>query len=410
MRSIQALREQRLESVKAIRKLMEDTEDSEWTPENQNTYDELSAQIENFDAEIDRLQKVIDIEAANTETIDTSADRLNISKDEAQALRAADNAMFNAWARGTPLDEEQQAMLAERTRRFQDALSIGTNTEGGYTSSVEFGGELFRAMSAFGGVRQVATVRPTEMGNTIEWPTESNTGQEGILVAENATMGTALDPVFGTVNIGAFKYSSRPVAVSWELLQDTMVDLEGYLRDALSERLARITNRHYTVGTGSGQPNGIVTAAALGVTAAAATAITFDELIDLEHSVDPAYRASGECRWMFHDQTLKALKQLKDGDSRPIWLPGYQTGEGNQILDYEYTINQNMDQLATANDVVLFGRMTKYMVRDVAAVQLFRMTDSAYTQNGQVGFLAFMRTDGQFVGADNGCIARLRTA
>ncbi|MCY1305329.1 phage major capsid protein, HK97 family [compost metagenome] len=151
------------------------------------------------------------------------------------------------------------------------------------------------------------------------------------------------------------------------------------------------------MGTGVGQPTGIVTAASVGANAATAAAITFDELIDLEHSVDPAYRQAGRCRFMFHDSTLKAIKKLKDDQKRPLWLPGVAVREPDTVLGYAYTINQHVPVLASEAKAVLFGDFSKYLIRDVLAVSLFRLTDSKYTEKGQVGFLAFSRHDGNLI-------------
>lgn len=415
MKSIQKLREQRAEAAKNIRKLMDETEGQEWSAENDADYKKLVAVLDSTEEEIGRVQKVLDVEAASQQSIESIAERKNISVDEAANDLEFKNELFNAWARGGKgnLTEEQLEYVREQNLKagnIQNAQSVGTDTEGGFTAHTEFGGQLFKALKAFGGVRSVASVRSTSTGNPIVWPKTNTTAQEGALVAENANVGSGSDVVFGQVQIGAYKYSSLPIAISMELMRDSLVDIEAEIRDVLVERLARVTNRHYTVGSGSNQPTGIVTASALGHTAAAAGAITFNELVELEHSVDPAYRAAGQCGFMFHDQTLKALKQIQDADGRPIWMPGYANKEGDRLLGYSYTINQNMDVMGADNKPVLFGRMNDYMVRDVTSVELFRMTDSKYLENGQVGFLAFVRTDGQFIGADNGSIHHLANA
>src|SRR5690606_24157164 len=176
---------------------------------------------------------------------------------------------------------------------------------------------LTEAMAAFGGMRSVATILSTGSGNPINYPTTDATSEEGEIVGQNAAV-TAADFAFGVKSLGAFKYSSKSVAVPFELLQDAVIDLDAHIVQRLAQRLARITNKHFTVGVGTTQPTGVATAASVGVTAASATAFTYDELIDLEHSVDPAYRQSGVCRFMFHDTVLKALKKLKDDQKRPI--------------------------------------------------------------------------------------------
>jgi HK97 family phage major capsid protein len=163
---------------------------------------------------------------------------------------------------------------------------------------------------------------------------------------------------------------------------------------------ARITNTHFTAGSGSSQPNGLFTAASSGVTAAGTTAVTYDELINLIHSVDPAYRA-GACRWMMHDSTVKAIRKLKDGQSRPIFNPGYETGvpggAPDSLLGYPITVNQDAPLMTTGLKSIAFGDFSYYMIRDVMAVEMFRFTDSAYTKNGQVGFLAWMRSGGNLI-------------
>jgi HK97 family phage major capsid protein len=118
----------------------------------------------------------------------------------------------------------------------------------------------------------------------------------------------------------------------------------------------------------SHDPNGIVTASAAGKTAASATAITPDEIIDLLHSVDPAYRASPKARWMFNDSTLSAIRKLKDGDGTYIWQMGdIRTGEPGSLLGYSYSVNQAMASIATGNKVILFGDFGKYWVRKVGS-------------------------------------------
>lgn len=121
--------------------------------------------------------------------------------------------------------------------------------------------------------------------------------------------------------------------------------------------------------------------------------IGYDDLIDLEHSVDPAYRENGKCTYVMHDQTLMALKKLKDTLGRPLWLPGVATGDPNTINGYGYSINQGMPQIAAGSRSLMFGDFSHYLIRDVMQVMLFRMTDSNFTLKGQVGFLAFYRGD-----------------
>lgn len=201
-----------------------------------------------------------------------------------------------------------------------------------------------------------------------------------------------------------YKYSSKSIALPFELLQDSMFDIESYIKRLLALRLGRIQDKHHVVGTGAGQPHGVVTKSTLGKTGATGqtTSVIYDDLVDLEHSVDPAYRAGA--RFMMHDSTLKALRKIKDTQSRPIFVPGYEQGNPggapDRLLGREIVINQYMPVMAASAKSILFGDFSKYLVRDVMDVTLFRMTDSAFTLKGQVGFVAFCRSGANMV--DNG--------
>jgi HK97 family phage major capsid protein len=124
--------------------------------------------------------------------------------------------------------------------------------------------------------------------------------------------------------------------------------------------------------------------------------------------VDPAYRTNG--RYMFHDQSLKALKKLKDSQGRPLWRPGVTGGDANDILGYGYTINQHMPVMAASAKSILFGDFKKYLIRDVMAVTLFRFADSRYLEKGQVAFLAWSRHDGDLIDASNDALKTFQHA
>ena len=104
----------------------------------------------------------------------------------------------------------------------------------------------------------------------------------------------------------------------------------------------------------------------------------------------------GGARLMLHDDALKMLRKIKDSQGRPIFVPGYEMGNPggapDRLLGREIVINQNMPAPGASAKSVLFGQFSKYLIRDVMDVTLFRMTDSAYTLKGQVGFVAFCRS------------------
>jgi hypothetical protein len=219
----------------------------------------------------------------------------------------------------------------------------------------------------------------TAAGKTINYPTSDGTSETGELLAQNAT-AAALDLSFGVKAIGAYKYSSKSVAVPIELLQDSAVDIEAFVTKRLVTRLGRITNTHFTTGTGSGQPNGIVTAAGSGKVGTTGQTLTviYDDLIDLQHSVDPAYRQPGNCRFMMNDASVKVIRKIKDTTNRPIFVPGYDNdvpgkpgGVPDTLLGDPIQVNQDVAVMAANAKSILYGDFSFYTIRDALDMQMY---------------------------------------
>ena len=283
-----------------------------------------------------------------------------------------------------------------------------TGASGGFTVAQDFSGILERQLLAFGGPRSVCRVLTTATGASLPWPTVNDTGNVGALLAENTTIGASVDPTFAAVTFGAYKYSSTPVLASAEILQDSAFDIGSLLAELLGERLGRIEGAHTTTGTGSGQPNGIVTASAAGVTAAGAAAIVFDDIMGLIHSVDPWYRTGPNVGLMMHDQVLLAVRKLKDTTNQPLWQPSQQLGMPDRLLGFPVTINQHMSStIATTLKTMLFGDFSKYVIRDAGSIRFYRL-DERYRDLDQTGFIAFKRMDANTI--QSAAIKRLTQA
>ncbi len=289
------------------------------------------------------------------------------------------------------------ALREERMRESRTMSSI-TGTTGGYLTAPE---TLMKTLEinllAYGGMRQVATPFRTTDGNSVSAPTADDTGNEGYQLGESGSVGSSVDPSLAKVLWNAYKFFSGAVLVPFELLEDTAFDLPSILGAMLGERLGRGTNRKFTLGTGASTAKGIVTAATLGKTCASQTVFTADEVVQLIHSVDPAYRNGAG--FMMHDNQILAMRLLKDGIGRPLWQPGYELGVPDRILGYGLTINQHMDGAAvSATKVMLFGLLSKYMIRTVGGVRMYRLQER-YRDNDQDGFMAFLREDGNLLDA-----------
>lgn len=389
--SIQALREQRAAKAKSLRELVEKTE---WNAEtDQPIYDAGMAEIEELDAKIARIQDVnakLAEEARTTEVYEAAMKRGVDAKDAGMKIWAK-------WLKGG-----DAALNQDDWAHVRNTMSTTTGSQGGFTVDTEVASFVVDALKAYGGMRQVSTVISTSGFGLLSFPTSNGTTEVGEIVPENQPASDQ-NISFGTVGLPVYKFSSRVVTVPFELLQDSNVDIEGFVRGRLVTRLGRITNQMFTTGTGTGQPSGIVPRSTVGVTAAngssQVTSITYDSLVNLQHSVDPAYR--GSAGWMFNDNTLSVIRRIKDGSQRPIFVPGYETGvpggAPDRLLGAPITINQDMANMAASARSVLFGDFSGYYIRDVMALEMFRFTDSAFTRNGQVGFLAWMRAGGNLV-------------
>ncbi len=361
--------------------------------------DAILAEIETIDAEIareNRLAQVAGNAQAEHEAAMHAATHPNGNDSpEAGALRAMLTGGLSALS-----PEQRNAMFARVNPDIRAAMSTTTGSEGGYTVATEFSRNLIQAMRAAFAVRSVATGIQTSTGAQMLFPTADSTAEEGEIVGQNGPV-TVGETQFDQTSMDVYKYSSKSIALPFELIQDAMFDLEAYIQTLLNLRLGRIQNRHHTGGTGTGQPRGLVTGSTLGKAGATGqtATVTYDDLVDLEHSVDPFYRPAG--RFMFHDDTLKSVRKIKDAQGRPIFVPGYEQGNPggapDRLLGREIVINQNMDPMSVSKKSILFGDFSKYLVRDVMDVTLFRMTDSAYTLKGQVGFVAFCRSGANLI-------------
>lgn len=282
------------------------------------------------------------------------------------------------------------------------AQSEGTGSQGGYLVPDGFRMKLIETMKAFGGIAGVAEELTTTTGNPLEWPTVDDTGNVGEIVVENGTFSAGADIVFGTNTLGAYKYmagggSNLPLRVPVELLQDSAFDVQSFVTRALGRRIARVQAAHLATGSGSSQPLGLVYGLT-GVQLAANTGVTFDDLVNFTHSVDPEYR--GSARWVMNDTSLATLQKIKTAAGDPVWRgwgapmeSGLQEG---RLLGYPVTIDQGLPDINLSSGSTNWGAFGDirqgYVVRRVKDVQIIvdPYTRASY---GQVQYTAWARMD-----------------
>ncbi|MFZ5829813.1 MAG: phage major capsid protein [Planctomycetota bacterium] len=441
------LREKRAKLVPQIRALAD--RQAEWTAEDRQNWEQLNQDYDRLSAEVAAAEEVEQVRGraqqleaeqrapAGDERIGRHDPQRSMPRDDAGAVTEEHrNLALQAWclrqsghplrqlhvdaARRVGLNPNRRSIdiailptagmrdLQRRYREHRDDVNVNTTVAtGGYTIPEGFVNSLEVSMLAFGGPRQVATILRTSGGGDLPWPTATDTANKGALLTEETTVGDSVAPTFGQIEFKAYKFSSKLVKVSAEILQDSAFDLANELGRMLGERLGRIEADYFTTGTGNDQPQGI-TAAAAGKTTASATAVTADELMDMVHSVDPAYRGMPGVGWMMHDSILLAIRKLKDGEGRYIWQSGMQSAEPDRLLNYPITINQSMaSTLAATNKVAVFGALRKFVIRDAGTIRLRRLVER-YADTDQEGFVAFTRSDSRILDAGTDPIKTLQ--
>lgn len=368
------------------------------------SHDKAMAEFERLDGLIARAKKTEAAEARAEEA--RAAQRPTPADGEARGQEAPAKAeyreAFVALARAgfdpQELSPELRAALKAGVAEFRAQSTSGT--AGGYTVPTDLATTIDKTMKMWGPMydEAICTVLNTAGGNAIDFPKVDDTA----VAAAQHTEATAMtddggvDATFAKMTLNAFAYDTEWVQVSMELLQDSVVDIEQFIGELLGERLARRVNTELTTGDGTGDPNGIVVASAAGKTAASATAFTADEVIDLLHSVDPAYRASPKARFMLHDTVLAAVRKLKDGNGSYLWSMGdIRTGAPGTLLGQPYSVNQAMaSAFTTGQKLMLYGDFSKYYVRKVGA-PVIGVRREYYWPN--IGMAGIVRLDGDLI-------------
>lgn len=308
------------------------------------------------------------------------------------------------------LSREEQDIISGRFEGLTEAQRVqttglisGSDTAGGYTIPEGFSNMLESRMVWYGGMLEAPEILRTTDGRVIPWPTNDDTGNAGVWLDSEAspTNITEQAMTFAEKRLEAWNVHSGLVYVHRHLTQDSAFNLEAYIADKLAERLGRTINTGLTTGNGSNKPNGIVTAltAASRLTNAADNVtISFTDLINLKHDVDPAYRQGPKVGYMFNDSTLAALKKLSigSGDARSLWQPSHRDGAPDTIDGTQYWINNAMASVGSGAKCAIFGDFSKYIYRIVNGTTLIRF-DERFMEKLHYGYLAFMRVDGECV-------------
>lgn len=419
--SLQLARKKREERGALHAKATEIIQKEKITPEDRVQFDAYMKDMDVLKGDIDRLERAAALEAEMADPANPggNARREPPAGGEGSAVEEKHKRAFLAWGRNgmESLDTESRTVLMQRRAEARD-MGIGTGAGGGFFIPQGFVYEIESAMKYYGDMLGVCSYLDTATGNTMPYPTDNDTTNTGELVGEGVQVSTQ-DVALGHVTFNAWKFSTKMIKISIELLQDSAFDFEAFLKEKMAVRLGRILNLKLTTGTGTNEPGGLITEAtnasvvAVGSSAntggaeTGANSLGSKDYVAIEHQVDRSYRRGG--MYMFHDSTLQAAKNLLDKYGRPLWTPGMANNAPDMINGYAYSINNDMAPIATGNKSLVFGQLKKYFVRRVRALAVMRLTER-FADYGQVAFLGFYRGDGHLVDAGTNPVKYLTQA
>lgn len=320
----------------------------------------------------------------------------DMSKEEREALRGG----------YVPLTADQK----------RDMSTLG-GAAGGFlvAPDTRFYGRIIQAQKFFGGMESAgAEVIRTDTAGPMPIPMGDDTGNVGEIVGEAAASAHAggTSPTVSQMVMGGYLYSSKVVKVSWQMIRDGAIDIEGYVGGLLGERLARIQNTHFTTRTGPGGPQGLMSTITVGRQSATGntTSVPFDDVYQTIHSVDVAYRTP-DAKWMFNDGSALTLRLAKDGNGRYLWpeMGSVQAGQPASLAGYGYVVNNDMAAMAASAKWASFGQHSHYKIRRVKGITVVRISE-LYVESGQVGFLAFESADGGYANPGQNPIKALQNS
>ena len=351
--------------------------------EDSKTYDALEAEVVNLGKEIKRLERQEQIDA-------------EMRKPTSQPILGTPATPDNQTKTGTASAEYTAAFWNNiRNRNWIDVrndLQVGTDTEGGFLVPDEFEKKLISALEEENVFRPLATKIQTSSGDR-KIPVITQKGEATWMEEEEAY--TLSDDAFGQIALSAYKVGTA-IKISEELLNDSVFDLPSYIAKEFARRIGTKEEEAFLIGDGKGKPTGIFAATGGAENGATTTgaAITFDDVIELFYSLKSPYRKKAV--WVLNEQTVKALRKIKDNTGNFIWQPSVSAGLPDTILNRPYVTSVYAPTIAAGAKAIAFGDYSYYWVADRQGRSLKRLNE-LFAMNGQVGFLASQRVDGKLI-------------
>jgi HK97 family phage major capsid protein len=385
-------------------------ENRAFSPEEQGTWDALNDELDALDK---RIKSALEQEkrAKDQDEAFAALERKPASGQQRGGDGGDAQTELRAFLRGDP-GQPRFYDVRSQTGRPVDyrALSTLTTGAGGNTVPTSFYDRLVAHLIEVSGILKAnPTMLNTNSGENLQIP--KTTGHSTAASATQAATLPSSDPAFGLVTLGAYKYGIL-LQVARELVDDTGVDIEGYLAMQAGRALGNKFGADLVTGTGTSQPTGVITSATVGVTGTTtgqAGKPVYDDLVDLEYSVIAPYRDSSSCYWLMRDATVGAIRKIKDTTGQPIWQPSMIAGAPDLLLGKPLVTDPFMPAVATGAKAVAFGDFSQFFVRMVGGIRFERSDDFLFGSD-MVAYRAILRGDGALVDLTGAIKVLLATA
>ena len=365
--------------------------------EDNATYERMEQEISDYTQAIERMERAEQMEREMNAPMNVPLTSRPEKHPNERSGKASDEYKAAFWN-----------MVRSRSSHYAvvNALQIGTDSEGGYLVPDEYERTLVQALEEENRLRSMCKIIRTSSGDR-KIPLVASHGTASWVEEEGAIPES--DDAFGQITIGAHKLASM-IKVSDELLQDSVFDVAGYIATEFARRTGDAEEAAFINGDGAGKPYGMLhetNGAAVGITAASATTLAADELLDLIYSLKSPYRKHAV--FLMNDATIKAIRKLKDGNGQFLWHAGLKEGEPDMLLGYRLVTSTHMPVIGAAAKPILFGDLSSYWIADREGRSIQRLNE-LYAATGQVGFRVTQRVDGRLVQAEGIKCLQMKTA
>lgn len=222
------------------------------------------------------------------------------------------------------------------------------------------------SLKSFNGLRQAgSSVVTTNSSQEYHAPIFDDSANVGERISENASTNLS-NPTVSSATLAGWRYSSKGITLSNELIADSNYDLNIVLQSLFAKRIGRITNSEFSNGA-SGGPAGVLPSLSVGVTTASTSVVTVAELLALPKSLDYGYRAeAAQPCWMFSQGVEAILKGMLDSNGRRM----FPEMDGGKLMGDNYVINVDMPQsLIAAGKAIAFGSFKLgVLIREVTPI------------------------------------------